>query len=489
MIYPFVKNVFLFTISLFVYFNLCNSKRTVRIFAKMLLLGILLAALSSIISIKLSTIYFPLILPFYFVAIFLFSYREFRFSFSYAIVSVGISYTLYSILIIPTTLIFAIVISHSVTLYISYITFIVGILTILVLYLLITNRRTIKALHLFCNYNNFYTYVFFIFCFLLIVVTAQAKIQANGNSKIYSIGLTLIDLILLYVIQRQTQKYYLSKLKKLELESLRQELAEKDALIQKLQESNDHLARIIHKDNKLIPSMVSAVSRYLRNVNTLDADALRASGMTLARELEQMAQNRQGILSENEHQTDGIPHSGHAAVDAILLHMQNRAAALHIDYTVTLGAEFSDIVNRTITESDLTHLLADLIENALNATKESGTRCVLVHLGILYDAPVVEVSDSGRPFDPAVYQDFGLQKHSTHLNDGGSGIGLMDIWELKKKYAASLHIHEYEPGAASYTKRISVVFDRRNHYLIRTYRPQELLQYRIRTDMFILPLE
>lgn len=489
MINTFIKNVFLFTIGYYAYFQLCKCKSTVLIYIKTVLLATLFAILATLVSNNLSTIYFPLILPLYFFALLISSHRQVAFSFTYAIISISIPYAIYSILIIPISIIFVIIFSDATIVYISYISSIVGIITMITIVCCIKNKRVTKAIHLLCNHNNFYITAILISGFILIAAIAQSKIQATGNSKVYPICFTIVAFVLLYVIQRQTQKYYLSKLKKLELESLRQELAEKDALIQKLQESNDHLARIIHKDNKLIPSMVSAVSRYLRNVNTLDADALRASGMTLARELEQMAQNRQGILSENEHQTDGIPHSGHAAVDAILLHMQNRAAALHIDYTVTLGAEFSDTVNRMITESDLTHLLADLIENALNATKESGTRCVLVHLGILYDAPVVEISDSGISFDPAVYQDFGLQKHSTHLTDGGSGIGLMDIWELKKKYAASLHIHEYEPGAASYTKKISVVFDRRNHYLIRTYRPQELLQYRIRTDMFILPLE
>ncbi len=485
-----IRNIFLFGLGFYVYFHLTNYKITISLYVKIILFTISLALLSFIEPNNLSIMSLPLLtFSLYFVSLLILSYKGPCFSFIFAIISVVVSYSVYSVIALLPSIILVFALSQATYTYIPYIIIGIGIITTISIIFLMKNKRITKALNLFCNLNNFYPIAFLILGLMFIIIVAQYKIRQNDNIKIYTIGFLLIVFVLLYVIQRQTQKYYLSKLKKLELESLRQELAEKDALIQKLQESNDYLARIIHKDNKLIPSMVSAVSRYLRNVNTLDADALRASGMTLARELEQMAQNRQGILSENEHQTDGIPHSGHAAVDAILLHMQNRAAALHIDYTVTLGAEFSDTVNRMITESDLTHLLADLIENALNATKESGTRCVLVHLGILYDAPVVEISDSGISFDPAVYQDFGLQKHSTHLTDGGSGIGLMDIWELKKKYAASLHIHEYEPGAASYTKKISVVFDRRNHYLIRTYRPQELLQYRIRTDMFILPLE
>ena len=72
---------------------------------------------------------------------------------------------------------------------------------------------------------------------------------------------------------------------------------------------------------------------------------------------------------------------------------------------------------------------------------------------------------------------------------GGSGIGLMDIWSLKKKYAASLHIYEYQPGSGKFTKKISLVFDHKKHYLIRSYRSEELVRLQTRSDLYILPLE
>lgn len=489
MIHTLIKNFFIFGISFYMFFFLINYKCEAQTHFKTIFLSILLAILATIVSVKLSTIYFPLLLPLYFISLFAFCHKRHCFSFSYAIISISICYAFYSILILPTTLVFIAIFTQPIVSYIPYITFIVGILTAFTIAILVKNKRIIKALHLLCTFNNFYIYAFLISGILLIVAIAQAKIQSTGNSKIYIISLVTLAIILLYIIQRETQKYYLAKLKKLELESLRQELAEKEAFIRKLQENNDNLARIIHKDNKLIPSMESAVHRFLRDSYVLDPDKLRASGAALTAELEQLAQTRQGILTSYEDIKDGIPHTGHAAVDAILSHMRDRARSLHITYNVTLSADFADAIGQIISEADLTHLLADLIENAIIAAKDSNSRSILVHLGTLYGAPVVEVSDSGKPFDPAVYQDFGLQKHSTHLDAGGSGIGLMDIWELKKKYAASLHIHEYAPDTASYTKKISIVFDKRKHYLIRTYRPQELLLYRTRTDMYILPLE
>lgn len=489
MLYTFIKNFFIFSLSFYMFIHISNYKNSVTTYVHTAIVSFALAILASILSNILFTVTFPLTLLLFLMALFALSYNKIYFSFLFASLSVSTTYAIFSILIIPITFIFALIFTQPITTYITYITLLVGILSALIINAIVNNQRLQKAMRLLCNYNNLYVFIFIVFSLMLIIAVAQAKIQSTGNSKIYIIVFVIFAIVLLYIIQRETQKYYLSKLKKLELESLRQELAEKEAFIRKLQESNDNLARIIHKDNKLIPSMESAVHRFLRDSYVLDPDKLRASGAALAAELEQLAQTRQGILTSYEDIKDGIPHTGHAAVDAILSHMRDRARSLHITYNVTLSADFADAVGQIISEADLTHLLADLIENAIIAAKDSNSRSILVHLGTLYGAPVVEVSDSGKPFDPAVYQDFGLQKHSTHLDAGGSGIGLMDIWELKKKYAASLHIHEYAPDTASYTKKISIVFDKRKHYLIRTYRPQELLLYRTRTDMYILPLE
>lgn len=100
---------------------------------------------------------------------------------------------------------------------------------------------------------------------------------------------------------------------------------------------------------------------------------------------------------------------------------------------------------------------------------------------------LTEYQTNGQPFLPEFFQDFGLKAHTTHAGNGGSGIGLMDIWKLKKKYRASLVITEYAPGTYSYTKQISLIFDAKKHYIIQTYRRRELGQIRFRDDLYIFP--
>lgn len=100
---------------------------------------------------------------------------------------------------------------------------------------------------------------------------------------------------------------------------------------------------------------------------------------------------------------------------------------------------------------------------------------------------LTEYQTNGQPFLPEIFQDFGLKAHTTHAGNGGSGIGLMGIWKLKKKYRASLVITEYAPGTYSYTKQISLIFDAKKHYIIQTYRRRELGQIRSRDDLYIFP--
>ena len=326
--------------------------------------------------------------------------------------------------------------------------------------------------------------------FTIAALTIAQQMSISNTLALLLPYYVLIAVIILFLIwQRQIKRYYNSKLRKLELESLRQELEEKNATIRKLSDDNDSLARIIHKDNKLIPAMLTAVTEYLDPENMRTDTEREAQGKALADQLKELAKDRMGILGESTHTDRTLPLTGHAAVDAMLSYMKKRADMAGIRYEVKLHPDFASRIGPEISEADLSHLLSDLIENAIIATNSAEHKSLLVHLGILYDTPTVEVSDSGIPFAPEVYQDFGLQKHSTHLGEGGSGIGLMDIWELKKKYAASLHIYEYPPERAPFTKKLSMVFDHKKHYLIRSYRPEEIVKLQARSDLYILPLQ
>lgn len=480
----FIKYIFIFSTAFYLYFKFLSIDMS-YFRGKKLLCTILLSIIAAIFS-----TYFP----FYSIAVYLIFYLFLLLCFhcesKLGFITSLVAFTLCNAFLIISAFI------YSIALYpfsdniptspdiLNY--FISGILMYLIAHLPFRIRKFQNGMRILFNSNliNIAVVTGVLAISFLTVGQQIYSTRSNFYLMLYAILILLAAILLFFLWQRCIRQYYLTKLRNLELESLRQELAEKDAEIKKLLANNETQARTIHKDNKLIPAMLSAVTEYLDSADESGSHALY--GRELSGRLKELADERAKNLTA-EDTSGSLPLLHRASADAMLSYMKKRAAQEHIQFEVKIHPEFADKTMDSIAEADLSHLLSDLLENAIIAVKNAKKRQILVHLGILYGAPAVEVSDSGSEFSPAIYQDFGLQKHSTHLEHGGSGIGLMDIWELKKKYAASLHIYEYAEDTAPFTKKISIIFDRKKHYLIRTYRPQELVKIQARSDLCVLP--
>ena len=63
------------------------------------------------------------------------------------------------------------------------------------------------------------------------------------------------------------------------------------------------------------------------------------------------------------------------------------------------------------------------------------------------------------PFPAVVLEHLGIEKCSQHLNAGGSGIGLLDLWKLKSSSKATLLIKEDSSPDTLYTKYVYLIFD------------------------------
>ena len=484
-----IKYLFIYIVAFLLYSKLLNSKISTGFYIKILTYSILLTIFTTYY--RLTNPLFSVILSYtlFFLIVLLFFRTKFKLGFFTSQIAFCFSHALFIISGSLYTFMLNIF-SHSCPSHPNTFTYLFsGIFAALLAYLLLKCKRIKNGLKYI--YTPIFVNIVSVLSLLVMVSLTVSQLFAVPDHHTIAIPIYvfLSTFTLLFLWQHQIKHYYDSKLRKLELESLRQELKEKDATIQKILKDNDALARTIHKDNKLLPAMLSAVTEYLESGSSNSEDDRTALGKALSRQLEELAGDRREILSGSYHTDQVLPLTGHAAVDAMLSYMKKRANNDDICYEVKIHPDFSSKTGEEIAEADLSHLLSDLIENALIACKNHEHKNILVHLGILYDVPTIEVSDSGTPFAPEVYQNFGLQKHSTHLGEGGSGIGLMDIWKLKKKYAASLHIYEYEPETMPFTKKISIVFDHRKHFLIRSYRPEEIVKMQTRSDLYIFPLQ
>ena len=174
-------------------------------------------------------------------------------------------------------------------------------------------------------------------------------------------------------------------------------------------------------------------------------------------------------------------------MDAVLQFMEKRACESGIRYNMKFDKDLKQRLPDYVSEADALHFLSDLIDNAIIAASHSPKKEILIHLGFSYDNLFFDIYDSGVPFTVETYQNLGNQRYTTYADSGGSGIGLTDIWKLKRKYKASLQIYEYAPGNELFSKKIRILFDRKNHFLIQTYRVKEIRSNIIRSDLHVFP--
>ena len=100
----------------------------------------------------------------------------------------------------------------------------------------------------------------------------------------------------------------------------------------------------------------------------------------------------------------------------------------------------------------------------------------------------VEVFDTGIPFEANVLVNFGRKRITTH-KDFGTGIGLNTIYHIIGLHNATVIIDEtVNINNTKYQKKMSVVFDNRHLYILKTNSRNDELNYLARrADLMINP--
>ncbi len=373
----------------------------------------------------------------------------------------------------------------------EFLVFATGLLSCIFIHFIL-KIKYLKSGMSFLNNRKFFYIVFFTFIAIIVLKLLDATYITHSDflsALPLRLATILLALLLFTWWRKQITKSYIEKLRKLEVQSLYDELEEKERQIQKLVADNESLSRIIHKDNKLIPAMENAVINFLSTEDFHNPDKLKQYGLELTQKLQDMTRDRRGILNSYDSECHNLRLTGHVSLDAILVYMQKKADANHIIFECRHTPETIDYLLTKISEDDLTHLLSDLMENAIISMRKQGNGRLQITFGKLQKEAYISIADSGIPFDIATLHSFGLQPHTTHKDSGGSGIGLMDIWKIKRKYRATIQIQEYEKHSTNFTKRILFSFNAKNHYVIQSFRHAEISNTQTRGDLYIIPAE
>lgn len=303
--------------------------------------------------------------------------------------------------------------------------------------------------------------------FFIIVLTYISSNPINRITKVTALFIFVSTLaFLIHWWQMQITKSYRHSLEIRELESLRIELQEKDKRLKELSDENKTMGHIIHEDNKILRAFSTGIYEYIRT-DFDSKESLAEKGDALLEVINSYCDERTQELQTIRHNDYTHHTSSFPALDLHLNHFEKRALLENVSLHIHIACNLEQYVPKAILLDDLNHLITNLLDNAFIAASYSQQRIIQMQFYEINNKLVIEIADSGIPFEPESLAQFGLIRRTTHADSGGSGIGLMKIWEIKEKYRATLHIEEYQLPSP-YVKKISLFFNNKDQFTIRT---------------------
>lgn len=333
-----------------------------------------------------------------------------------------------------------------------------GVIQLVMIFLLFQIRRLKKGMpFLRYNENNIAVFISAVILFCISFYNIRSR---NDLLFFVPIFFTIFMGNVLYIWWRKRiTKSYIAQLRKRELEGLMEE-------IEQLKAENERLSAIIHKDNKLIPAMEMAVRETILSLNGDEPrEVIAERAEKLLRQLETVSRERKGILDDYETSGKTFTATGIVRIDAMIRYMYEKARKNGVKLDFVLNGNIHRMTEDVIREDDIATLAADLVENAIIACSGTDRGNVLLSIGLEDSVYCISVYDNGSPFDESILPKLGQERITTHADSGGSGIGFMTLFEINRKYKASLCI-DRTIGNGMYTKKISVRFDGRNGFTV-----------------------
>lgn len=291
----------------------------------------------------------------------------------------------------------------------------------------------------------------------------------------------LITAVGLYLwIRRSITSHYREKLQLQSEEHYQQLLAESEAKNEELMKSNEFLAKLVHRDNHLINALNTSIDDYFNSDDKEFKD-------NLFREIQTLAKERGELLAQEQSTLKLLPSTGNRLIDGAINNLYIKATAHGIDFDLAVTEPVDTIIGKYISQTELQTLLCDHIKDAIIAvvTKGEGSDKILVSLSVKDNNYDITIFDSGVDFEIDTLSKLGMERVTTHADNGGNGIGFMTTFETLKKAYASLIITEIE-NKTPFSKSVSFRFDGLSSFVIQSYRADELKSAINREDTIIV---
>lgn len=280
----------------------------------------------------------------------------------------------------------------------------------------------------------------------------------------------VLSIIMVIMIQRTLTLYYKQKLLAKNIEDYKSEIALKDAQIKSLSDEKYKISKLNHEFYNRQKALIHKVEE-ITSMNTEIADELALSKQIndLTKEYTDKAQEIKTL--------DKLPTTGIVEIDDMFKYMQSECDSKKIQFNLKINGNIYHMINNKIPQSRLVTLIGDHLRDAIIAIDFSNNtfKSILAVLGENNGVYEFCVFDTGIEFKIDTLLNLGLKPATTHKDSGGTGIGFMTTFETMKETKASLIIDEMsEMSNTDYTKSVTIRFDGKNEYRIKSYRSDEI---------------
>ena len=318
----------------------------------------------------------------------------------------------------------------------------------------------------FLQKNTKDEYLDIVMLFISVIILFLAIGIANyGYDMTSTVAVKIIfsAIIMFITIKKSLHIYYKQKLLVQELEETKKELINKTAELKELEAENLNFKK---KSHSLIHQQ-KALEYKIQQILTQTEIGKEEAGEVK----DKLEKINEAIYKEKE--IIELDKTGITEIDDMLKYMQSECNKNKIEFILQLKGNIHQMVNNAVSKEDLEILLADHIKNAIIAINHTQNinRTIMVKLGKIESIYGIKFYDSGAEFELETLDNLGNKPSTTHAEEGGTGMGFMNTFETLKKYKASLIIEEYnKPSKDNYTKVISINFDNKNEFKIKSYR-------------------
>lgn len=285
------------------------------------------------------------------------------------------------------------------------------------------------------------------------------------------ISFIILGTIMFVMIQKTLVLYYKQKLLEKTMADYENEIKQKDEKIKVLSEEKFKISKINHEFYNRQKALEMTVNDFINNTN-----------MEVGREL--AITNKINSLSKEYSnkmksikQVEKLSLTGIEEIDEMFKYMQSECIKNNIDFKLKIEGNVYPLVNNIIEKDRLVTLIGDHLKDAIIAINFSRNKfkSIIAILGIKNNCYEFCICDTGIEFQIETLLKLGLEPVTTHKETGGTGIGFISTFETLKKCNASLIIDEkHEESNNDYTKSVTIKFDGKSQYIIKSYRADKI---------------